>query len=314
MTRRRWRDLLTAVLMAAALWFSVRVVAANWTQMHEASLSLAPRWGGVALSAVLVLLCYALLIETWRRMVRSWSSRVPPLDAARIWFISNLGRYVPGKVWQIGAMGLLAQRAGVAPDAAVGSSVVLGIVNVLAGTVVIVAGGSGALLALRVAPVTGALAGVAALVMTAALPWLLPTFVRIFNTVTGRGLHIPRVPTAAIAAAFLGCALAWIGYGVAFATFADALVPSPARATLTAHVVAFTLSYLAGYLAVFAPGGIGVRELALAGLLTTWMGYDSGDAGILVLTSRLWLTVLEVLPGAILLAVAALSKLRTRPS
>jgi hypothetical protein len=287
-------------------------MAGNWASMREASLALTPRWGGILRSAVIVMACYALLIETWRRMVHAWSSRVPPLDAARIWFVSNLGRYMPGKVWQIGAMGLLAQRAGVAPDAAVGSSLVLGIVNILAGTVVIVGGGSEALQTLRIPPLAGYVAGAGALVTTVALPWLLPSLVRGFNAITRRNLVIPRVPVAAIVAAFAGCALAWIGYGIAFAIFADALVATPAAATITRHVVAFTLSYLAGYLAVFAPGGIGVRELALAGLLTAWMGYGSGDAGILVLTSRVWLTVLEVFPGAALLALAALTKLRTR--
>jgi hypothetical protein len=34
-----------------------------------------------------------------------------------IWSVSNLGRYVPGKLWSIGAMGLMAQRAGVSPVA-----------------------------------------------------------------------------------------------------------------------------------------------------------------------------------------------------
>ena len=47
--------------------------------------------------------------------------------------MSNLGRYVPGKVWQIGAMGVMAERSGVSPVAAVGSSLVIAIVNVIAG-------------------------------------------------------------------------------------------------------------------------------------------------------------------------------------
>lgn len=314
MSARRWRDLATGALLIAALWFAARVMADNWSSVREAGVSLAPRWSGIALSALIVLACYAVLIETWRRMVRTWGSQLAAGDAAHIWFVSNLGRYVPGKVWQIGAMGMLAQRAGVAPDAAVGSSLVLAIVNILAGLLVIVGRGSGALDVMGIPRVTAVIGGAAALGTTLALPWLLPVIVRVFNRVTGRALREPRVPLAAILAAFVGCALAWVGYGIAFANFAGALLPPPTGATVNAHIVAFTLSYLAGYLAVFAPGGIGVRELSLAALLTTWLGYSAGDAGIIVLTSRVWLTVLEVLPGAALLALATLTNLRTKPS
>lgn len=314
MSARRLRDVVTGVLLVAALWFASSVMAAHWASVRDASLALQPRWASVGLSATMVLACYAVLIETWRRMVRTWGSALAPGDAARIWFVSNLGRYVPGKVWQIGAMGLLAQRAGVAPDAAVGSSLVLAIVNILAGLVVILGTGRSALDTLSLPPAATAAASAAAVLATLALPWLLPSIIRFFNRMSGRQLAPPQIPLMAIAAAFVGCSVAWVGYGVAFATFAGALVPTPAAAGVGGHVAAFALSYLAGYLAVFAPGGIGVRELSLAALLTAWLGYGSGDAGVLVLTSRVWLTVLEVLPGAALLAWAAFTKLRSNPS
>lgn len=314
MKSSRIRDGLTALLLVAALWFAVRVMATHWSSVREAGLALRPHWGRIAYSGAIVLACYAVLIETWRRMVRTWGSAVAAGDAAHIWFVSNLGRYVPGKVWQIGAMGLLAQRAGVAPEAAVGSSLVLAIVNILAGLLVIVGRGSGALAVMQVPAGATIAAGAAAAIGTFALPWMLPALVRTFNALTGRALQVPRVPLGAILTAFVGCALAWVGYGLAFSVFAGALVPAPPGASANAHIVAFTLSYLAGYLAVFAPGGIGVRELSLAALLTAWLGYGSGDAGVLVLTSRVWLTVLEVLPGAALLAWAAFTKLRSNPS
>lgn len=306
------RRVVTGLLFGAALWFAFVTIGRHWDSVRSAGRALTPDWGRVVLSAALVLACYAVLIETWRRMVRTWGSALGFGTAARIWLVSNLGRYVPGKVWQIGAMGVLAQRAGVAPEAAVGSSLVLAIVNILAGLVVILGRGSGALAVMHVPLAVTLTASAAALVATLTLPWALPGLVRLFNTTTGRSVHIPRVPLAAILSAFVGCALAWVGYGVAFALFAAALVPAPEAATTNAHVVAFALSYLAGYLAVFAPGGIGVRELSLAALLTGWLGYGSGDAGVLVLTSRVWLTVLEVLPGAALLAAAALTNIRTR--
>src|SRR6202043_3085224 len=54
-----------------------------------------------------------------------WDSRVPFIDAARIWFLSNLGKYVPGNVWSLTAMGEMARKRGISAIAAAGSSVIV---------------------------------------------------------------------------------------------------------------------------------------------------------------------------------------------
>ena len=84
--------------------------------------------------------------------------------------MSSLGKYLPGKVWAVAGMALMAQRAGIAPWAATGSAVVLQVLAI--GTGAAVAGltgrsaieaahqGAGAALLLLIA---GAVAGVALL-------------------------------------------------------------------------------------------------------------------------------------------------------
>jgi uncharacterized membrane protein YbhN (UPF0104 family) len=76
------------------------------------------------------------------------------------------------------------------------------------------------------------------------------------------------------------------------------------------YLAAYTISYLVGYLALFAPAGLGVREgamvtvLAYAGLATR------PQAALVALASRVWLTLLEVVPGFLFWAHAAV---RRRP-
>jgi hypothetical protein len=41
------------------------------------------------------------LIEAWRRVVLSMGEKLAFFQAARIWFLASLGKYVPGKVWVI---------------------------------------------------------------------------------------------------------------------------------------------------------------------------------------------------------------------
>src|SRR5437879_1299604 len=53
----------------------------------------------------------------------------------------------------------------------------------------------------------------------------------------------------------------------------------------------FALGFILGWLALFAPGGVGVRELVFVGLLTPWLG--SGGALVVSLASRVLLTAME---------------------
>jgi len=70
---------------------------------------------------------------------------------------------------------------------------------------------------------------------------------------------------------------------------------------------------LAGYITLFAPGGIGVRETTLVTLLAA-AGLETGaQATALAIASRLWLTVLEAAPGLILLAIRRPKSIQRNP-
>jgi hypothetical protein len=118
-----------------------------------------------------------------------------------------------------------------------------------------------------------------------------------------------RLPTRAVVYALLGNLAAWLLYGAAFQIFMVGLLGGGAGGYAD-YLAAYTISYLVGYLALFAPAGIGVREgamvtvLAYAGLATR------PEAALVALASRVWLTLLEVVPGFLFWAYAAV---RRRP-
>ena len=97
-------------------------------------------------------------------------------------------------------------------------------------------------------------------------------------------------PTAAIGFGVAANFVAWIGYGVAFWLLARGLLPSAGLRPELA-VAVFTTSYLAGFLALFAPGGLGVREGLFILMLQGPLGI--GAATALALASRLLLTITE---------------------
>src|SRR3989441_4653276 len=226
-------------------------------------------------------------------------------SGTRIWFVSNLGKYLPGKVWQIAALSALAQQEGVSPVAATGSALIVNLANILSGFVFVLAGGL-RLLDAATGGRSGTAIAIAAVLLSGLLllPALLPRAAALVSRLTGSGggraLRPPRIPARAIWIATLGTAVAWVLYGTAFALLAHGVLPG-IRGSLGDAVAVYTTSYLAGYLFVPAPGGLGVREWTMVQGMTTLGLASQGDAWVIAFASRLWLTVLEVLPGAVAL-------------
>ena len=139
--RPRWLRLAQWVVGLAILGFAARSLVANWESLRSQPLDFRFGTGWLALSALVVWSMYAILIVAWRVMLAGWGQRLDGWGAARIWTVSSLGKYLPGKVWAVAGMALMAQRAGVAPWAATGSAVVLQVLAI--GTGAAIAGVTG---------------------------------------------------------------------------------------------------------------------------------------------------------------------------
>ena len=288
------------------IWWAGSTIVQQWTEFRRSGARVELRALPLVTSAAIVLVAYAVLIETWRRTVRAWGARMGWSDATRIWMISNLGRYIPGKVWQIGAMGYMARAVGVSPLVATGSSLVINLVNLLAGFGVVFVTGTSVL----GNPALTATVALLLVVGMVATPWLTPWLGKLAGTVLGRPIVVPRLPHSALWVAAIGCVVAWLLYGIAFELLVIAVL-GEAPGPTTSYVAAFTGSYLLGYIAIFTPGGLAVREQSLVGLLGRLALAGGGAAGVIALASRLWLTVLEVIPGAVLLAHQTLRRRRS---
>lgn len=294
--RIAWRAAQMA-LAIIVIWFAWQAIPGDWPEIQRVWRDTTFRAGPLLLSTLVVFASYAVLIETWRQVVAAWGGRLSFGAAARIWFVSNLGKWIPGRIWQITAMGALSQRAGVSPVASIGSSLLIAVVNVLTAFVVILAT---AREAFHFANWT-MYALVAGIVAVAFTPKLVPAMARRAAAAFGRNIDWPPIPQRTIIIAFVGCAIAWILYGVAFQILVSATFGVAAGATRS-YIAAFTASYIAGYLTFFTVGGLGTREVLLAKLLADFGIATAATATVIVLVSRVWLTVLELLPGLILLA------------
>jgi len=130
-------------------------------------------------------------------------------------------------------------------------------------------------------------------------PIVVPRLALLAGRVTGRTIAIPRVPARAIWLAAASTIASWLLYGLAFALFAHGVSPR-ATGNASSYIAVYTGSYLAGYLALFAPGGVGVREAVLVLAMPRFELASAADAAVIAITSRLWLTILEIVPGLLL--------------
>jgi uncharacterized membrane protein YbhN (UPF0104 family) len=283
-------QLFAAAVVALMVW---RAIVRNWSAFRSLQVSLAPKPAWIALSVLLVLLTYVLQIESWRRVLAGWAQRLAYRRAARIWLLANLGRYVPGKVWSVAGLIVLAQRDGVATWAAGASAFAIQAIGVGTAVAVVAAATPSAASPMRL--------GAAALAAAATIGFLAwDRGARWLAGLAGLTAQFQALPLAAVAES-AGLTLAsWVSYGVAFWLLALGLGLPGALSVRTATGV-FALGYILGLLALFAPGGVGVRELVFIGLLTPALG--SGGAVALSVGSRVVLTLCEaVAPLGALLA------------
>lgn len=293
--RTRWR-IVQLALAAVIVAFVVRKLVKEWGAVRLALDSARPDWLALAASAVLVLATYALLIETWRVMLRGFQHNIPFVDAARIWTFSNLGKYLPGKVWAITALVVMTREFGVPASEGATVSVLLTLINTIVGFVVAIAAGSELLqLPSFVAWVVAALA-----IAVLATPAVLPRAGALAGKLFQREIVLRPLKHRAVLLAALFTAVAWVMYGVAFQLFARGVLGG-APGALRDYVAIFAGSYLLGFVFIFAPAGLGVREGVMATALQR-AGFAIGPAYLLVAASRLWLTALEIVPPLFFLA------------
>src|SRR5207245_1326522 len=204
-----------------------RSIGRNWAEFRSlhAVLTIKPVW--IAGSALAVSASYAMHIESWRRILLGWGQRIAIGAAARTWSLANLGRYVPGKVWSVAGLVVLAQRAGVQMAPAAASAFVSQALAVGTGAAVVAAVTPHATSPLRLAA-----AGLAALATVGVLTWA-PT-ARWLGRLVGTAAPLePLRPTAVVTSATL-TTLGWVTYGAAFWLLAHGSAPVSDREPLAA--------------------------------------------------------------------------------
>ena len=120
MSRQRLRTVARAAFLVAVVAFAAWGLQGSWRDLVVA-LSSTPL-PGLAVAAGLVLLGLLTTCGAWLRLLAGYGHRLPREDGRRVFFVGQLGKYIPGSVWSMGAHADLARGFGVPVRVTVGTS------------------------------------------------------------------------------------------------------------------------------------------------------------------------------------------------
>jgi glycosyltransferase 2 family protein len=276
--------------VAAAMAVGGYAVAREWADVRAALAGIGVMASAAAMVSVLLAMFAAM--QVWRVLLAALGSPVPVRVGAQILFVGQLGKYLPGSVWPVLAQMELGHAHRVPRHHSASASVLTMLVSVLSGllsallTLPFVAGRTPYLWVFLAAP--------------ALLVCLYP---KVLNYLLGRFFRLVRRPpldqplTGRVVAISLAWSLAsWICYGLQIWLLA-ARLGAPRGQAAVLGLGGFAFAWCAGFLAVFAPAGAGVREVLLVALLSPVIGVGGGTAVALV--SRALTTVGDLLAAAV---------------
>jgi hypothetical protein len=237
----------------------------EWNQVHHDLADIGLLASFEALLALLVMQFATL--RQWQALLSGLGSPLRTTTAGRIFFIGQLGKYIPGSLWPILTQMELGARANVPRSRSAGASVLTMIVSLATGLLV-----AGATL-----PFAHYSAGydwvflLVPVILVCLYPRVLnPLLNRLFKLTKRPGLDQP-VTLTMLSKALAWSLLAWLANGVQIWVLADRL-GAPAGRTFLIALGGYAFAWCVGFVIVFAPAGAGARDALLILALSPLIG------------------------------------------
>lgn len=295
------------VVLAVVLYVGYQLIR-GWPEVVR-TLAVLP-WPRLVLSCAAVTGGVLLGPVIWRAMVTDVGEPVPVPDAAKIYLVGQLGKYVPGSVMAFVMQVELARTVGVSRTRGMTASVLTAGIAVVTSLL------------------TGALAIPAFLHSQPRLLWLflllpiglvlihpsvLTTVINRLLALLRRGPLARRLSWRAISVATGVSLLTYVLYGAHLYALLGALPHernSAGGIVFLLCVGGIGLAMTAGLVAFILPSGIGAREVVIVAALGAVVPY--GQALALAVVSRLMFTVVELVTAGVAAAFAQWSRAARR--
>lgn len=300
--RPLWASMLRATVAALFIGGVGYAVVSQWHTVR-------PLLGQLSLSALLAASVsvfvgiYATSLA-WRAIMADLGFPLSHRAGMRVFFVSQLGKYVPGKLWPI----LVQMRMGRAYQIPVRASGAAALVFLL------LVVGSGLVVAVPLLPLLGGRAWGSywwtALILVLAAVVAVPP---VLNRLIGFGLRLTRreplprpMSAQGVAVSAAWSVLAWFGYGTHVWILAGDLGAGNSPWLYLACTGGFAAAFCVGFVVPVAPAGTGAREAALILLLGGVL--TRPQVIVIAVISRLMFTVLDAVWAGIAVLAARSSR------
>lgn len=252
------RRILRAAFVVLAVVLLVVAVVRQWPQLLAALSDLSVLAVLGAFACVLCALWSNML--SWRALLAGLGSKLPLRGGARVYFLAQLGKYLPGSIWPVLAQVDLGREYEVPASRSAAAAAINLVLNLVTGSVI----GAGAL----------ALTSASSLAEYWWILLALPVFLvllhpKVIGWLVDVAMKVLRRPPVGVRLDFRTLLVAtawsvlmWVALGGHLAVLAYGTGARDGNLLVLA-TGAYAVSWVVGFLVVIAPAGAGVREVAL---------------------------------------------------
>lgn len=279
------------IIVLTIFVFLGKLVWDDWNQVKGASFTfdLFP----LISASLLFASCYFIQIWVWYRITLQLGVAISWMETLENWFTSQLGKYLPGKVWILLGRFYFYESKGK-------SKKMISVALYFETVTLLVAAGLiffvtfflfKGMEPLSLKNHSWWVVLLSFLFLLSLHPWILQKGLNFFLRKFKKEPILLSISYLTILGILLICVLIWMIAGVGFYLFVSSVYPVSLQYVLFL-TGALAISTTLGLIALFAPGGLGVREGALVYLLSWIM--PSPVAVVLALLTRLWMTLIEI--------------------
>lgn len=262
--RIQWRSAIKAIVAGTVLVFFGLSFYRGWHEIRGYEWNVRP-WL-VFFSFVVTLAQSFLGLLAWTMTVRSLGGDLSLRKSIKVYFVSNLGRYLPGTVWYAVGRAYLGKQQNVSA-AIISTSVMVEIVLAVTSGV-LMSGLALPLILVHYGPYGAYLGGA---VVVLGLIALHPAVMKRLLGLLTRLLHCPNQVVSPVGyfsmlGLLIGYVFVWAFAGMGLFVLLNSICVVP-LARLPTIIAIYAVSWIVGFFTPFAPSGLGVREGALTLLL-----------------------------------------------
>lgn len=287
-----WKKAIGVAIAGIIMFFIIRNLVSGLRELDAFEVRISA-WRIIGAFGLLGLL-FSAYGRIWQYILARLGHGITFATSMRIWFLSQAGRYIPGKVWFAVGRILLCERAGVPRTVA---TVAMGLELVLVlGSAIVVFGVASVL--------SPGLAGAQYIWSVGLIPVIMvgvhPRIIKAILARLGRrtaGFRLAYTDTLKMLGLYVIC---WCIYGLGFYLVGTSLelggdapgLPSVGLDLYPEMAGINALSWAGGLLSVVTPAGLGVRE-GISGILLAEV-VEKPYPALIPLVARVWVTVGEL--------------------